>query len=270
MHTTPPDPLNLLTQITPAAFSSGHIVLDGNSVPMPRTPTVRQMVTEKPRRSRVFEKYGISYCCCSGSTTFWQACLERQLNPQQVLDDLRLCDMEEPDEQSRLCRDWTPFDGAELRRHIVNIHHSLLRAELPRISFLLDRVASEHGEHFPELWDLQGLFDEFKTELEWHMEREELHLFHALERLESGEPLSPAVAQQCAREICSLEQDHVFFHGVLEKIERITGGFRTPETACNTFRVMLDSMAHLTGDIRRHLREESEYLLPYALQRTAG
>lgn len=270
MQNTPPDlttiPLHPMAPSTPPAFSAGHVMMDGQFVSLPQTPTIRQLVAEKPRRARIFEKHGIPYCCCSSGKPFWQACQEHNVNPQTVLDEIRLSDMQEIHPDEEMCQDWSLASSGDLRRHIVEQHHVFLRAELPRLSFLVDRVASEHGGLYPELWELQGSFEEFKTEIEWHIQREEVHLFHTLELHEQGTPITAACRANMEREICSLEQDHIYLLGALEKMKRLMDGFQVPPTACNTFRVMLESLKELTQDLEKHLREESEHLYPQALR----
>ena len=46
--------------------------------------TVGQLVVERPSRSRVFEKFGIDYCC-GGKKSLLAVCREKDLDSGQVL-----------------------------------------------------------------------------------------------------------------------------------------------------------------------------------------
>ena len=49
--------------------------------------TVGDLVIERPSRARVFEKLGIDYCC-GGRKPLQEACRERNLDYEEVIDEL--------------------------------------------------------------------------------------------------------------------------------------------------------------------------------------
>ena len=51
--------------------------------------TVREVALNNPAATRVFEKFGIDYCC-GGNKSLEQACGEANLKIQQVLESLNL------------------------------------------------------------------------------------------------------------------------------------------------------------------------------------
>ena len=62
---------------------------------MKLSSTVGQLVTERPGRARVFESFGIDYCC-GGKKLLAQACSEKGLDPVIVLNVLDAFDGQEP------------------------------------------------------------------------------------------------------------------------------------------------------------------------------
>ncbi|RYX80020.1 hypothetical protein EON83_30385 [bacterium] len=248
----------------PEIFSAGTLIIDGRTVDMPQLPTVRQLVAERPQRARVFEKYGISYCCCSGNKSFMEVCIEQRLDPHQVLAELRASDATSRESRGAKCGDWAQMSSPELRQHIIEVHHAYLRSELPRLSYLIDRVATRHGSLYSELWELQGVFEEFKEEVEWHLEREEQNLFPLFERLEregtDTDTDKQALQVAIGKEVCTLELEHAYICKTLLCLSSLTNGFRAPENACNTFRVMVDALEELANDMNIHLYEESVVL----------
>src|SRR4051795_4959897 len=143
--------------------------------------TVGQLVTERPSRARVFERFGIDYCC-GGKKPLGQACRDRQVDPQIVIDELRRSDESRGPE-----RDWAALGMSGLADYVEQVHHAYLRLELPRLDFLTRKVAAAHGHNRPELLHLRDVFLEFKAELLNHMQKEELVMFPMCRRLEAGE-----------------------------------------------------------------------------------
>lgn len=245
----------------PEIFSAGSLIINGAAVALPQLPTVRQLVAARPHRARVFEKYGLSYCCCSGNKTFWEACREKAIDPKSVLAELHESDVMPQTGTHEKCGDWSLERRVELRRHIVEVHHAFLRVELPRLSYLIERVTTRHGALYNELWELQSVFEEFKEEVEWHLEREEGHLFPLLERLESSAVSDSTLQTAIGKEICTLELEHEYLCKTLSYLRALANDFQIPETACNTFRVMLHSLSQLVDDMNIHMQEENYLLL---------
>src|SRR5687768_4407973 len=86
---------------------------------LPESPagTVGQLVAERTSRARVFEKFGIDYCC-GGRKPLEQACRDRRVDVKAVLDELRRSDERRGPEQ-----DWAALGLARLADHIEGSHH---------------------------------------------------------------------------------------------------------------------------------------------------
>ncbi len=107
---------------------------------------VGQLVAERPARARVFERFGIDYCC-GGRQPLAEASAARGLDPELVAAALRESDAEPPAADER---NWSQAGLAELADHIEATHHAWLRAELPRLAGLAAKVADVHGPRHPE------------------------------------------------------------------------------------------------------------------------
>src|SRR5262245_28232859 len=128
------------------------------------TPTVGELVAERPARSRVFEVLGIDYCC-GGKLTLAEACARRGLEEKVVRARLAADDTASPACET----DWRQVSLSELCAHIVATHHAFLRRELPRLRDLLAKLARVHGDRHPELIALLAVFEPFAAELDQHM-----------------------------------------------------------------------------------------------------
>ncbi len=94
--------------------------------------SVGTWVAAHPQTSRVFEALQIEYCC-DGGKSLEQACWDRGLDPQQVVQQLEQTIAE--DEQST--ENWLDATLTELCDHIEQTHHAYLKDELPRLTEMI-------------------------------------------------------------------------------------------------------------------------------------
>jgi regulator of cell morphogenesis and NO signaling len=223
--------------------------------------TVGQLVTERPSRARVFEKFGIDYCC-GGKKPLGQACLDRKVDPQVVLGELRKSDEHRSPE-----RDWAALGLTRLADHIEQVHHGFLRHELPRLDFLTGKVAAVHGKNHPGLIRLREVFVAFKAEMLDHMQKEESVVFPLCRRIEAG---AAAGAAGLDRPLDVLTHEHEHAGQALEAMRRLTDDYTAPPDACNTYRAMLDALKELEADMHQHVHLENNVLFPAARRARAG
>lgn len=245
----------------PELFSTGTLLFDSGTANLPQLPTVRQMVAQNPRRARIFEKYGISYCCCSGNKTFLDACADLDIDPNRVLGELSRADDHASSGTTRTREEWGSDRVEDLRRHIIEVHHAYLLTELPRISYLVERVVNRHGGLHEHLLDLQLLFEEFKAGMESHIQKEEEDFFSLLARFEEqAEEEQSALKGALRKTACDLEVEHRELARVTAELSILTDGFNVPRTACNTFRVMLTSLRELIEEVEFYTAQETRLL----------
>lgn len=225
--------------------------------------TVGDMVTQRPARSRVFEKLGIDYCC-GGKKPLAEACAAKGLDAQTVLSMLLATETAadaHPQEQA-----WSELSLTELADHIERTHHAYLRQELPRLGAMVRKVAAVHGERYPWMLEVDGIFAGFVAELDSHMLKEEQILFPMIRGMEGG---TPQQAGDCGpgieNPIRVMEHEHDDAGRALQRMRDLTNGFTPPPDACNTFRAMLDGLAELEIDMHRHVHKENSILFPKAL-----
>jgi regulator of cell morphogenesis and NO signaling len=227
--------------------------------------TVGQLVTEQPKRARVFEKFGIDYCC-GGQQPLAEACRRKNLDLAHVLAALAEADQAADTAQI----DWQAEPMGRLADHITQYYHGRLRQELPRLDFLTNKVAAVHGPNHPELRKLREVFVEFKQELELHMHAEEQVLFPQIKRLEAGAAPAGSAGGEINTPIAHLVKEHDDAGVAMEVMRRLTGGYAAPADACNTYRAMLDGLAELETEMHRHVHAENSILFPRAMAAEAG
>jgi regulator of cell morphogenesis and NO signaling len=216
--------------------------------------SVGQLVAERPERARVFEEFDIDYCC-GGKRTLGEACVRRGVDPKIVVQRLEQVDVE-PDTPER---NWEDEPIAELCEFIVATHHAFLRRELPRLSYLVQKIARVHGERHPELLELLAVYLPFARDMNQHMDKEEQVLFPILKRL-ADEEVTPSRAIIGPLRMMEAEHDEAGL--ALEEMRRLTNGFRPPADACNTYRAAFAGLHDLEQDLHRHVHLENNVLFP--------
>ena len=222
--------------------------------------TVGEIVAERPSQARVFQAFGIDFCC-QGGRTLTEACELKGLALATLVEQLEagLLEKESGSNPALLA-------PAELVDFIEGTHHAFLRTELPRIAAMAERVAKVHGGHTPSLVELNEVFRTMSEELADHMIKEEQILFPAIKTMCAGEktrlPLEEPVA-------CML-REHDDAGGALARMRVLTHGFVPPAEACNTYRALFSGLQELEEDLHRHIHLENSVLFPAALGMSKG
>lgn len=221
--------------------------------------TIGEMVTERPSRARVFETFGLDYCC-GGKKPLAEACQEKGIDPKTILDVLKMLDEQAGEPE----RDWSQATMTELAANIEQTHHAYLKRELPRLEYLVCRVALRHGDTQPHLVELRDVFLAMKPELEEHIVKEEQILFPLCRQLESAQTLPEIHCNSVDNPIKQMVHEHNDAGEALAKMRKLTNGYTPPMHACNTYRAMYDALAEFERDMHRHVHKENSILFPKA------
>jgi regulator of cell morphogenesis and NO signaling len=221
---------------------------------------IGEWVAARPARARVFERFGLDYCC-GGRVPLDRACGQKGLDLGAVLHELTADEVRdaEPDEP-----DWTRATMGELADHIVSRHHEHLRRELPRLAALAEKVADAHGAGHPELREARDVLLTLKGDLEFHMLKEEKVFFPIIKRFETAPESTRFYGGSVARAILVMENEHDDAGAALTRLRALTGDYRPPADACNTYRALLHGLAELEADLHRHVHKENSILFPRA------
>lgn len=221
---------------------------------------VGELVAQRPARARVFEELGIDYCC-GGKRPLKEVCEEEGLDVARVADRLEKAEASASDEV-----DWNSRSMSELADHIERTHHAYLKAELPRLSALVAKVAGRHGPNHPELSLFARVFEGVRAELEAHMTKEEQILFPAIRRLEADPDGSAFSGESLAGPIQVMEHEHDSAGEALARMRELTDDYAVPADACNSYRAMLHDLERLEEDMHAHIHKENNILFPRAQQ----
>jgi regulator of cell morphogenesis and NO signaling len=222
--------------------------------------TVADIVVSLPSSVRVFQRYGIDFCC-GGKTSLAAACDRQGVAAADVVNAIEAAAAQPAKDD----RDWTSEPLGALIDHIVATYHNPLREELPRLESMAAKVRSVHGSKASHLARLEAIVSELSAELVMHMKKEEVILFPAIRRVESGagRPALPISAP-----IAVMEDEHDHAGALLAELRAITAGYAPPAWACATFRALYRGLAEVESEMHVHVHLENNILFPRALRLT--
>lgn len=229
------------------------------------TRIVRDYAIETPQTIPVFEKLGIDYCC-GGNRPLSDACASANLDLEQVLQalDAAIAQPSRPGE-----RELRAGSLAELISHIVRTHHVFVRARVPEIEALIEKVHSKHGPKHAELAEIRATFRALGQELTSHLMKEENILFPYIERMEESvvqhEPILPPPFGTVANPVRMMEHEHGDAGAALRALRKASGDYTPPEDACTSFRALYTALADFEKDLHQHIHLENNVLFPRAL-----
>ena len=230
--------------------------------PIDPLTTVGQLVAQRPARARVFEQFGIDYCC-GGKRPLDEACSAGGIDAAVVVNALHAADAAaSPHEEL----DWTRAPLTQLIAHILDTHHAYLRRELPRLRPLADKVRAVHAASHPELAEVQEVLDALQAELEMHMLKEEQILFPLIQAMESDGRAATSHCGSVQNPIRVMEYEHDSAGAALLRLRKLTGGYTPPADACHSYRALLSGLAELEADLHRHIHKENNILFPRAVE----
>lgn len=229
------------------------------------TQTVREIALEQPSSIRVFEQYGIDYCC-GGRKPLSEACAAGSVAVDAVIAALEVA--ANTPEKAR--EDWTSQSLTSLSAHIVSTHHAYVKSELPRLAELAQKVVGRHGASKAELPAIQAKLTQLDAELTQHLRKEEVVLFPYIVELEgaiaAGAPKPHGCFGTVASPIAMMTQEHDAAGGLLAEIRNLSRNFTTPEDACPTYRAFYDGLKEFEQDLHQHIHLENNILFPRAIE----
>ena len=238
------------------------------------TKTVREMALTNPGATRVFESLGIDYCC-GGNRPFELACLEADLQVEEVLASLQSAAVySERRRDSALgqprAQDWRKAPLADLITFIKDTHHKYVKEETHRLGPLFEKVCGAHASRHPELLELRGEFQALAQELFMHMMKEELVLFPYIERMEEAviaeEPVLPAPFGTVNNPVTAMVHEHDSAGNSLRRMHALSDGYTPPEGACTSFKTLYSALAEFERDLHQHIHLENNILFPRAIE----
>lgn len=224
--------------------------------------TLGNFVATYPKTRKVFEEFGLDYCC-GGNKDIEIAAKEKNIDLNELISSLKSA-IEEASEKDET-KVWKNESLTDIINHIESKHHTFMWKELPRVDKLLDKVVQVHGaKHGNFLVSLSNIFKELKKDLEKHLKDEEDLLFPYVKELEAsinaGQPYKDKERFKDIVESLCTEHDEA--GEALSQIRNLTSNFVTPKDACTSFKSLYESLLAIEDDLHEHVHLENTVLFP--------
>jgi regulator of cell morphogenesis and NO signaling len=228
---------------------------------------VTDIVTNDYRTAEVFRKYDIDFCC-GGKWSLDTACQNKNLNTEDVIDELRKIVRQSA---SNAALDFDCWSIDFLVDYIFNVHHSYLKKALLEIKEQVNKFLDGHRKKFPELGEIEVIMNRFMKEIPPHMKREEeiffpyiKQIYHAHKHRESYARLLIRTLRKPLEEVMLKEHETTGFG--LHSLRAITNNYTPPPNACITHKTLFAKLKELDKDLVQHIHLESNILFPKAIE----
>jgi regulator of cell morphogenesis and NO signaling len=221
--------------------------------------TLGDLVTAHPHLAREFELLELDYCC-GGQSTLADACVARGLDAEATASQLAHAVMDEP------APDWSVMGLTDLVDHLESTHHRYLWDELPRLSALVAKIVSVHGDRHPELAQVEACFEEIRHDLEPHLVKEERVLFPMIRELDSA---TESVSFHCGtlrNPISVMLSEHDTVGDLLARLRQLTNAYQPPADGCASYVACYSGLAELEVDTHLHIHKENNLLFPEVMR----
>lgn len=226
---------------------------------------IGELVAQDYRTASVFKKYGIDFCC-QGNRTIQDACVKKNIDTKLVLSDLSGV----VQEQSHAATDYKSWPLDLLADYIEKRHHRYVEQKTLEIKPYLDKICKVHGEHHPELFEIQQHFNATAGELAAHMKKEEFILFPFVRKMakakQEGLEIGTPHFGKVENPIQMMMDEHSAEGDRFSKIERLSNNYTPPQDACNTYRVTYALLKEFEQDLHLHIHLENNILFPKSIE----
>ena len=224
--------------------------------------TLAGIVLNDYRSATVLEKYQLDFCC-KGKRTLAEACAEKGLSADLITNELE--SLHGPENATQM--PFRKMTAEQLIAHIVTQHHFYVKQAMPQIYDHLERVAIKHGDRFPAMIEVFGLFAEIKREMTSHMQKEEIVLFPAIKKAENAFANQETLGNDIRNikgAVNVMEMEHDNAGEGMSRIRELTNNYEEPIGACTTFKLSLAELKAFEEDLHRHVHLENNILFPMA------
>nr|WP_315172246.1 iron-sulfur cluster repair di-iron protein [uncultured Flavobacterium sp.] len=225
---------------------------------------IGQLVADDYRMASVFQKHKIDFCC-NGNRTIQEACIESDLNADNVVLDLDAILLDESNKN--LDYDTWPIDF--LAQYIEQKHHKYVENQIPVLKGYLKKIISAHGNRHKELHDILELFESTASELTLHMKKEELMLFPQVRKMvishKEGKEIVLPPFGSFENPIGVMMKDHTDEGERFRQIRALSNDYTPPADGCNTYKVAFKLLEEFEKDLHLHIHLENNILFPKAI-----
>lgn len=227
--------------------------------------TIGDIVADDYRTSKVFEKYGIDFCC-GGKMVLSAVCKEKGFDLATIISEIE----EVQSKQIQRDQNYASWELPFLIDYIVNVHHGYLKENTEQIKTHIRKIVAVHGESHPELFEISSIFDRIAHDMSIHLKEEEDVFFPALKRadIDKKKDSSPSIKdlRLISSTLENLVQDHEEIGEAVHKMSHLANGYAIPDDGCNTYILTYKELKEFEDDLHKHVHLENNILFKEAVK----
>jgi regulator of cell morphogenesis and NO signaling len=217
---------------------------------MNNATTLAEIAVTYPAAARVFYQNRLDFCC-GGRRSLADACRDRGLDAQAILDDIT-----RQDAAATPAVRWDKAPLPELVDHIVGHYHQGLREALPNLVRMARLVEARHGNKVACPLGITALLEHIQTSVFDHLDKEESILFPTIVR---------GMGARAAGPVHVMEMEHEHHKTDLLQVRTLTLDLVPPTEACTTWRALYLALQQFEQDLMEHIHLENNILFRRAL-----
>lgn len=224
--------------------------------------TLGDFVAYYPKSRKVFEKLGFDYCC-GGKQDIKSAAKDKKVKLKKLMSALEIAINETLEKIEE--KIWINEPLNDVIDHILSTHHAFTHKELPYISKLMDKVTFAHAEKHGDFLNwLNSIYQNFKDNLEEHLNIEENTLFPYIKELEASKTSKkPNIETDKFKKIIDLlSAEHDVAGEALSEMRELTSDYVLPLDACKSFEELYEHLQAIEDDLHKHIHLENTVLFP--------
>lgn len=227
--------------------------------------TLGEIAKKGIEKSQVLDKYGLDYTI-NGDVSLKKACDSKGVDYATVEKELQEAKKGSinANKQHLQYDEW----GIEfLADFILNVHHRFEKNILPDLKSYALKVKNVHGEHHPELTEINELTQEVADTLETLMMREESILLpHIKEMARKNGAVKHNHFTSLQQPIQILSSHRVAISEDLMRIKALSNDFKLPEDACASYTLLYEMLSDFSEDFKMQTHLKNNILFPKALE----
>lgn len=226
---------------------------------------IGQIVAEDYNIYNVFENHNIDYYN-KGKQTLQEVADENKIDLQSIKNEIanaKDCKSGEDEDFNSLALD-------TLSDYIIKTYHQYADKQIQVIKPAIEKICRQHGELYPELMEIQKLFDTAAGAIAVHQKKEELILFPFIRKMADAkknnkEFIKPRATKSVESPVDMLTHEHTLQGEIFQRIAELSQHYTTWDLD-GTCKKILDLLKEFEINLHKHLHLENNILFPKAIR----
>jgi len=227
--------------------------------------SIADIVDRDYRTAEVFKKHHINFCC-GGQLSLKDSCLQRDIEYEELVDELVLATRTIVVPGNLPLEDW---DLNFLIDFVVHIHHAYIFQTIPVLSQEIESFAAGHERKFPGINKLPEAFRRLSSLLLIHNKHEDEIIFPYIRQITDAyrrkEVYGNLFVRTLRKPLNNIQSEHNEIKKLANELKELTNEFNFPEKTCTTYTLLYRKLSAFYDNLMQHSYLETKILFPKAI-----